>query len=219
MRGGAAVSSLRRQEADRQCDLCDRTLKDSLSYLDHVNGRFRASPLSLVSSHINQLTSIDLRKLGQTTQVTRSTLSQVRAKIASLRAATAAKVTAQNFDFQSRINAIKSAEMDDREARKADRKRKREQRREEDELRRLGIDPIIQSGGPAPGKGETAAGLGAGRLGGGGGGRAAREAKKADEKLQRDREEQERLKKIKEDELRGMEDMMGFGGFSGKKRK
>ena len=75
-------------------------------------------------------------------------------------------MTAQNFDFQTRINAIKSAEADERDARKADRKRKREQRREEDELRRLGIDPIVQSQVPTAGRAESGAGLGAGRLGG-----------------------------------------------------
>jgi uncharacterized C2H2 Zn-finger protein len=28
-----------------QCDVCDLTFKDSMSYLDHVNSRFRTSPV------------------------------------------------------------------------------------------------------------------------------------------------------------------------------
>ncbi|KAJ9111300.1 hypothetical protein QFC20_002591 [Naganishia adeliensis] len=94
------------------CELCRRTLKDSIAYLDHVNGR----------SH--------LARLGQTTQVSRSTLDQVRAHIAYLRSSTAEKVTSKNFDFDARLKAIKEQEEKVRREKKEAKKRKREEVRQ-----------------------------------------------------------------------------------------
>ncbi|GHJ86994.1 hypothetical protein NliqN6_3396 [Naganishia liquefaciens] len=93
------------------CEICRRTLKDSIAYLDHVNGR----------SH--------LARLGQTTQVARSTLEQVRAHIAFLRANTTEKVTSKNFDFDARLNAIKTQEENLRREKRENKKRKREEAR------------------------------------------------------------------------------------------
>ncbi|RSH94855.1 hypothetical protein EHS25_004661 [Saitozyma podzolica] len=104
------------------------TLKDSLSYLDHLNGRYH------------------LRKLGQTTIVARSTLAQVRAKIASLRAQTASKVTAKNFDFQARLAAVRSAEAEEKEKRREERKRKRAEKRTGESLGKLGVDKEATQG-------------------------------------------------------------------------
>jgi U4/U6.U5 tri-snRNP component SNU23 len=73
--------------------------------------------------------SLDLRNLGQTKRTDRSTLSQVRARIAKLREETKHKTTAANFDFKTRLTAVKDAERQEKEARKEDRKRKREERR------------------------------------------------------------------------------------------
>jgi U4/U6.U5 tri-snRNP component SNU23 len=70
-----------------------------------------------------------LRNLGQTKRTDRSTLSQVRARIAKLREDTKHKTTAANFDFKTRLSAVKNAERAEKEARKEDRKRKREERR------------------------------------------------------------------------------------------
>ncbi|KAJ9114237.1 hypothetical protein QFC22_005689 [Naganishia vaughanmartiniae] len=91
------------------CELCRRTLKDSIAYLDHVNGR----------SH--------LARLGQTTQVRRSTLEQVRAHIAYLRSSTSEKVTSKNFDFEARLNAVKEQEEKIRQEKKESKKRKRDE--------------------------------------------------------------------------------------------
>jgi U4/U6.U5 tri-snRNP component SNU23 len=82
----------------------------------------------------------DLRKLGQTTIVARSTLAQVRAKIASLRAQTASKVTAKNFDFQARLAAVRSADAEEKEKRREERKRKRAEKRTGESLGNLGVD-------------------------------------------------------------------------------
>ncbi|GAA94908.1 hypothetical protein E5Q_01563 [Mixia osmundae IAM 14324] len=86
------------------CDVCNRTYRDSASYLNHLNSR----------SH--------LRTLGQTTRVARSTLDQVRAKIADLRAKSAEATKAKQYDFEQRLREIKRAEADDKDAKKAKRK-------------------------------------------------------------------------------------------------
>jgi len=86
------------------CDVCNRTYKDSIGYLDHINGR----------SH--------LRHLGQTTRVARSTLDQVRAKIAALREATADKTKAKKYDFELRLKQIREAEQKSKDERKAKRR-------------------------------------------------------------------------------------------------
>ena len=139
--------------------------------MDHLNGRFRK-----FTTHVPRtvsLTPLDLRKLGQNTYQTRSTLSQVRAKIASLRAETNAKTTAANFDLQKRLAAVREVERDEKEKRKEDRKRKRAERRERESLGKLGLDAGV-----------------------------------SEKEVDRAREQMD-----------GLESMMGFGGFGGKKKR
>ena len=59
----------------------------------------------------------------------RSTLEQVRAHIAFLRANTTEKVTSKNFDFDARLNAIKTQEENLRREKRENKKRKREEAR------------------------------------------------------------------------------------------
>ncbi|KAK8861725.1 hypothetical protein IAR55_002548 [Kwoniella newhampshirensis] len=167
------------------CEMCNRTFKDSLSYLDHINGRFH------------------LRQLGQTTQVARSTLSQVRAKIASLRAQTADRVTAKNFDFQARLSAIRSAENEERERRREERKRKRENKKEQEDLLRLGVLPsevkkskIVETEGTQQ--------------------KESRDVRRK-EKREKAKEDEEIQRAIQENEQ--MASMMGFGGFTTAKKR
>ncbi|CAE6501814.1 Zinc finger matrin-type protein 2 [Homo sapiens] [Rhizoctonia solani] len=87
------------------CDLCQRTLKDTSAYLDHLNSR----------QH--------LRRMGQTTQIARSTLDQVRARIALLREKTREASTARSFDFEKRLQEVRDAE---EQARAEKRRRKQE---------------------------------------------------------------------------------------------
>ncbi|WWD09171.1 hypothetical protein V865_007293 [Kwoniella europaea PYCC6329] len=162
------------------CEMCNRTFKDTLSYLDHVNGR----------GH--------LRMLGQTTQVERSTLTQVRAKIAALREATKSAVTAKNFDFQARLKAVREAESIEKEKRREDRKRKREKKREEEELQRMGI--FRNNGDRDQEQGDKSTG---------------KEAKKRRKLENREDREVEAAIKERED----MASMMGFGGFGGTKKR
>lgn len=90
---------------------------------------------------IANVSASDLKRLGQTTQVSRSTLTQVRERIQQLRLETATKVTAKSFDFNARLGTIREVEAAERAARKEERKRKREERRAEDEARAKGTLP------------------------------------------------------------------------------
>ncbi|KZS93948.1 hypothetical protein SISNIDRAFT_478370, partial [Sistotremastrum niveocremeum HHB9708] len=96
------------------CEVCSRNHKDSAGYLDHINSR----------AH--------LRKLGQTTRIARSTVEQVRARIAFLREKTKEASSAKSFDFEQRLAQIKAQE-------EAVRKQKREKQLQEKEAQRLAM--------------------------------------------------------------------------------
>ncbi|KIK09950.1 hypothetical protein K443DRAFT_127324 [Laccaria amethystina LaAM-08-1] len=93
------------------CQTCDRTYKDSIGYLDHINSR----------AH--------LRALGQTTKVERSTLAQVQARIALLREKTKEAASAKAFDFDQRLAEVKAKELALREQKKAEKKAEKEKAR------------------------------------------------------------------------------------------
>ncbi|KII92818.1 hypothetical protein PLICRDRAFT_51158 [Plicaturopsis crispa FD-325 SS-3] len=95
------------------CETCNRTYKDSVGYLDHINGR----------AH--------LRNLGQTTKIARSTVEQVRARIAFLREKTKDASNAKSFDFDQRLAEVKAKETAIREKKKAEKKAAKEQARVE----------------------------------------------------------------------------------------
>ena len=75
------------------------------------------------------LASPDLRAIGQTTKIARSTLAQVQARIAYLREKTKAAATAKEFDFDQRLAEIRSKERAAREAKKAEKKAEKEKKR------------------------------------------------------------------------------------------
>ncbi|KAI0057949.1 hypothetical protein BV25DRAFT_1902369 [Artomyces pyxidatus] len=93
------------------CETCNRTYKDSVGYLDHINGR----------AH--------LRALGQTTRIERSTVEQVRARIAFLREKTKEASSARAFDFERRLAEIREKELAVRAEKKAQKKAEREKTR------------------------------------------------------------------------------------------
>jgi len=95
------------------CETCNRTYKDSIGYLDHLNGR----------AH--------LRALGQTTRIQRSTVEQVRARIAYLREKTKEASTAKSYDFEQRLAEIKAKEEAQRAEKKAEKKARKEKLRAE----------------------------------------------------------------------------------------
>lgn len=61
---------------------------------------------------------IDLRRLGQSTRIERSTVEQVRARIALLREQTKVTSEAKAFDFDRRLAEIKAKEDKAREEKK-----------------------------------------------------------------------------------------------------
>lgn len=69
----------------------------------------------------------DLRRLGQTTKVKRTTLDDVRQKIAELREKTAQQSEKKAYDFAQRIKEIKQQENEEREQQKAAKRRKKEE--------------------------------------------------------------------------------------------
>lgn len=73
----------------------------------------------------------DLRKLGQTTKIERSTLEQVRARIALLRERTKEASKAKSFDFEQRLAEVKAKEAALRAEKKAVKKAVKEQARVE----------------------------------------------------------------------------------------
>ncbi|KAF8813831.1 hypothetical protein BYT27DRAFT_7157752 [Phlegmacium glaucopus] len=93
------------------CETCNRTYKDSVGYLDHINSR----------AH--------LRALGQTTKIERSTLAQVQARIAYLREKTKEAASAKAFDFDQRLAEVKEKEQALREQRKTEKKAAKEKAR------------------------------------------------------------------------------------------
>jgi len=112
------------------CEACNRTYKDSVGYLDHINGR------------------ANLRVIGQTTRIERSPLEQVRARIAYLREKTKDASNAKSFDFDQRLAEVKAKEAALREEKKAQKRVQKEKARvelvkdvaagqEEDEMAKL----------------------------------------------------------------------------------
>lgn len=69
----------------------------------------------------------DLLRLGQSTQVARSTVEEVRAKLAELRSRVKEKDAQREYDFESRVAEIARAE----KAAKEEKKRKKAQEKEE----------------------------------------------------------------------------------------
>ncbi|KDN49187.1 hypothetical protein K437DRAFT_245235 [Tilletiaria anomala UBC 951] len=93
------------------CELCNRICKDSGRYLDHINGRMH------------------LRMMGMTTQVVRSSLEAVRAKIAALRESRANGSQARSYDFEARLRQIAEEKQKEKEERKAKKKAAKEDAR------------------------------------------------------------------------------------------
>lgn len=94
------------------CEVCKKMCKDSVGYLDHINGRMH------------------LRRLGQTTQAERATLQEVRERIAAIRAERALGATpAQRYDFDARLKQIAADQRREHEQRRRDRRNERQRKR------------------------------------------------------------------------------------------
>lgn len=71
----------------------------------------------------------DLRALGQSTKIERSTIEQVRARIAMLREKTKEASSAKAFDFDKRLSEIKAKEQALRQEKKDQKKAEKEKAR------------------------------------------------------------------------------------------
>jgi U4/U6.U5 tri-snRNP component SNU23 len=98
-------------------------------------------PLKPLSSRPPFSNRPDLRRLGQTTKVVKSTLNDVRQKIADLRAKSAAAAEAKQYDFEQRIKEIKAAEVASKEEQREAKRRKKEEEKAAEEAKRTeGVD-------------------------------------------------------------------------------
>lgn len=84
------------------------------------------SPHSLAQPTLKFNAALDLKHLGQTTRVKRSTLDQVRLRIAELREKSQAAAKAKAYDFEARLKEIKDSETDVRRTKREEKKRKRQ---------------------------------------------------------------------------------------------
>ena len=84
----------------------------------------RPSYQGVYSSHIER--ELDLRALGQTTRIERSTVEQVRARIAYLREKTKEASKAKTFDFEQRLAEVREKEAALRAEKKAQKKAQKE---------------------------------------------------------------------------------------------
>ncbi|CAN9501267.1 unnamed protein product [Ophioblennius macclurei] len=74
------------------CNVCDCVLKDSISYLDHINGKHHQ------------------RNLGMSMHVERSTLQQVKARFEMYRKMKEEKTTQKEYNFGDRMEELREKE-------------------------------------------------------------------------------------------------------------
>ncbi|XP_065827015.1 zinc finger matrin-type protein 2-like [Oscarella lobularis] len=102
------------------CKICDCVVKDSINYLDHVNGRKHQ------------------RNLGMSMKVERSTLDQVKARFEVHKKRAQAKFEVREYDMDAQV----AAQREEEEKIRAEKREKRRQRK-----RKGKVDDINDQGG------------------------------------------------------------------------
>ncbi|XP_062513860.1 zinc finger matrin-type protein 2-like [Corticium candelabrum] len=110
------------------CNVCDCVVKDSINFLDHINGRKHQ------------------RNMGMSMKVERSTVEQVRARFEMHKRKSQEKKEVREYD----IEAVASARREEEEHQRSDRRerrkeRKRRRREDEDDEDLGGLDPAMVS--------------------------------------------------------------------------
>lgn len=106
------------------CKVCQCQLRDSISYLDHINGKRHQ------------------RMMGMSMQVEKSTVAQIRARLADMRRRKEMQQE-KEYDFEEKVSQRQSAEEKlkaERRARKKEYKRQKQLAEEEDRAKKTGGD-------------------------------------------------------------------------------
>ncbi|KAJ3092402.1 zinc finger, matrin-type 2 [Quaeritorhiza haematococci] len=107
------ASSVASKQPGFYCEVCDCTVKDSVNYLDHINGRKHQ------------------RNLNVSMKVERSTADQVRARLEALKKA--AENPEEEYDLDARLEKRKREEEDEKASKKEKKKEKKKQKKEASE--------------------------------------------------------------------------------------
>ncbi|OLY84545.1 Zinc finger matrin-type protein 2 [Smittium mucronatum] len=110
------VSGIASKQPGYYCKVCDVTIKDSISYLDHINGK----------KHV--------ANLNMSLKTSRDTVDDVKAKLAQLKKKISDKETKKDYDFQDSIRQTKDLQEQRKAKKKESSKLKKTQKTETDAL-------------------------------------------------------------------------------------
>ena len=104
------------------CELCDKTYKDDMAFLEHVNSRMHQAKLGL-SMHVKRSTTADVK-------------SRLKMHVARrVEETTKGETKEEKYDFQARVRQLEAEEAERK--RKAKEAKQRKKEKKEEEKRRL----------------------------------------------------------------------------------